>query len=504
MSALRRYAWAVGLVGLALVASFVLRLVLLGELDGKGTAIALLAAATLFAYAWLDGDGPGVRLGRALVLALGGLGAVGAYVGVRSVDTAFDMTTPRRFTLSEHGRAVVAGLQADVEVIGFFRYGSAGARRFDDMASQLAGPRLTVQLTDARRDPLLAQRLEMPPDQDGVVVRAGDRVERLFERLDEAAILNAVSRVAAGREHVVCWSVGHGEADPDDDRDPRALSVAVMALEGQAAQVQEISLLQGPPPASCEALVVAGPGGDLVPAEVDALVTWVGGGGRALLLVEPDVAPTYAAGLARLGVDARPGVVVDPDPRRRLGQVDVPVVSVLRRELWRPNPIAEGLGGAVVLGVARAVQPIDDVAGLRVHGLLFSSAAAWSELDEDGAAGPGEPVGELGLVVSVEVDDPAALGVVDGRPGGRAVIIGDASFAANELVSYGSNQELFLASLTWLLGEEELLVDRPDPTAAALEMTDQERGWLMLLSLVVGPLVPLVIGAQRWWARRRG
>ncbi|HMV67726.1 MAG TPA: hypothetical protein PKA64_12835, partial [Myxococcota bacterium] len=84
------------------------------------------------------------------------------------------------------------------------------------------------------------------------------------------------------------------------------------------------------------------------------------------------------------------------------------------------------------------------------------------------------------------------------------VIVGDASFASNELVAYGSNRDLFLGAVTWLLGEDDLLAAGPEPSGAALDRTDVERAWMMLMCLAIGPLVPAVFGVQRWWTRRRG
>ncbi len=519
-TAVRRLGWVPGLLGVVAGALFLVRLVLVGDVDAKGLGLAIGGALCLLLFAWLDEaeDGAPEATGP-LRLSVGALAfalltivtAVGAYALARTYDRVWDLTTVQRYALSDHARARLAALPADVELTAFFPWGSAELRGFQDLATQLeaASPRIHIQLTDRRRDPALAEQLQVAELPISIVARRGDRREVLAERRDETAVVNAIVRVASDAERRVCWSTGHGEAEPDRDNDPRAMSAAVLALEGAQVQVQKVNLLQGDPDPACEVLVVAAPRDDLSPEELDTLGRYVARGGRALLLVEPGRAPAFAASLGRFGVDAADGVLVDPDPSRRLGQVDAPVVMLFDHELWRPSPLANGVGGAVVLGVARAIVPRDGIAGLRAHALLFTSAAAWTEPTPPDVApparDPGDPAGEQPVVVAIEVDDGAAvLADPAARPGARLVIIGDATFATNELIGFGSNQELFLAAITWLLGADDELADRADPAIAALEMTAAERAWWALLALLVTPGVPVVVAVQRWWARRRG
>jgi hypothetical protein len=121
------------------------------------------------------------------------------------------------------------------------------------------------------------------------------------------------------------------------------------------------------------------------------------------------------------------------------------------------------------------------------------------------AADPGEDAGELAVVAWSEVTDPAALGLSAPalKPGGRVVVIGDASFATNQLIDMGSNLELFLHTATWLVGEDERLAPRSGPGGGSIELTRQELLVMMLLALVVGPGVGVVAAARLAWRSRR-
>jgi hypothetical protein len=516
IAALRRHAWAPGVVGAALGVGALGRLVLQDGLDARGVAMALVGAALLVVYAWLDQpEAEAAETSRLAGHAAGGLLVVGlglavagfVQAGVRAADTTWDVTSRATFTVSPQTLAVLQALDRDVRIDGFFRHGTAEERSFERMARGLEAPRLTVALHDPLREPLLAERLGVTVEAGQVVVSSGEKRALLSERRDEAALLNAILRVTSDRDHRLCWLSGHGEASPDDDDDDRSLRTAVLALEGQDFEVMPVSTLTGPIDPSCEAVIVARPALDPTPDELDRLWAWVAGGGRMLLLLEPDTAPALSAGLARFGLGLGADVVLDPDPSRRMSGVEDPSVQVFPRDAWQPHPVSDGLAGAVVFGVLRQVRPLDDVPGVGAWGLLYTSGQAWAETDRTGAmvADLGEDAGELAVVAWSEVTDPAALGVAAPtlKPGGRVVVIGDASFATNQLIDMGSNLELFLHTATWLVGEDERLAPRTGPGGGSIELTRSELLVVMLLALVVGPGVGVVAAARLAWRSRR-
>lgn len=589
MSALSRLTGIVGVIGLV---GFFARGWMLGGTDSVGTALALTSSAALFLYSWLDRQPRESSVtsraflygsGSSLIVATAAVVAVLLQLLAERYDHTWDLTRAQAFTLSTHTRAVLDGLDEEVKVYGLFRESSPEARTFRDLARQYAeaSPRMRVEAVDPLRSPLLAEELGARAEEGGLIVlRRGDREERIHADFTEERLTGAIVRLNAGEDHRICWSVGHGEPDPDDDSDPRGASALVLALEAENHQVTLTSVLTGRVDPACEALVIFRPLVDWLPFEREALAAYVAGGGQALLLLEPGVAPDLAGDLARYGIDSEDAIVLDGDADHQLAGMDDPAFLVVAPRDFAAHPILAGLPGALVMGIARPVAAAPEAEGVRVVELLHTSMSAWTAPDAIAAQEPPPLVlGRQSLMAVATVTDPSALDVVpstasaleelrarvarvvepilgplgddpervlptegldraltelsyelgaplddparpihtvgellaaaeatlrwraaltggslqdadvavEPRPGGRMVVIGDADIGSNQLFALGNDRDLLLATVAWLVGEEDQLGARPETPGDRLELTALDQS---LLCLVIALLIP--------------
>ena len=89
------------------------------------------------------------------------------------------------------------------------------------------------------------------------------------------------------------------------------------------------------------------------------------------------------------------------------------------------------------------------------------------------------------------------------QAGGKILVIGDSDFASNDLVGQGSNQDLFLNAIAWMVGEEDQVSIRPNPASTASLSMNVLQGigvWLACLLLVPGTAIGMAIGT---WRKRR-
>jgi len=86
----------------------------------------------------------------------------------------------------------------------------------------------------------------------------------------------------------------------------------------------------------------------------------------------------------------------------------------------------------------------------------------------------------------------------------RVVAIGDADFAANDVLSSAQgNSAFFRNAIAWLVAQDQLIALPPKTPTDRSIFLDARQGRFVFYSSVVGlPLLVLVAGVGVWWRRR--
>ncbi|MFM2245334.1 MAG: hypothetical protein RL071_1408 [Pseudomonadota bacterium] len=580
-----RYGWLLSALGVMALLAFAVHAafsdVLLVEWEvAGGVGAALLALglyvdrATLSRWAAERGARHSAVSGALLLTALGAVVALN--VLAQRYDKRVDLTRTGRFTLSEQTTKVVAGLGKDIEVHAFFSAGSLEETKFKDLFAgyAAANPKLKLSLHDPLMEPAAAQLYTVTSSYGTVVlVEAGEGPpaerpqQRLESAFDEEALTNALIRLTAGKEHIICVTTGHEELDADDEHQPTGLGISVLKLEGQNYTVKPVVLLrEGRVPADCEVLLVADPQVDWLAPERELLAAFIAGGGDAIVLLDPGHAPGLAADLARYNIAVGDDFVLEQNPNYQLDGGDLSYV-ILDRASLDMHPATDPLKGGLVLRVARTVGVLDpEQQGLAVQVLARTTMHSFAERDYADPAKMGftegrDVAGPVPLVAVVEVRDPEAIPVgstrLDGaasprapqlpaaapvegaaaapvegaaaapvegaaaapvegaaappaapaalvrKAGGKLVVIGDSDFATNEMVDNFSNKDLLPNLLAWMVGEEDQISIRPETSGAGSFTLTAIQ--TLLLGLLALLVAPglALLGALQTWRARR-
>src|SRR5947209_1153131 len=269
------------------------------------------------------------------------------------------------------------------------------------------------------------------------------------------------------------------------------------------------SLGQTTVPAGTDLLVVAGPTGSFVKPELDAFSSYLNGGGRMLVMLDPTLGQAGAAGLvqtgleawlASLGLKAGQDIVVDPsNPLPFFGPE-----TIFSRNFGE-HPITKALAEAnqpVLVTLARSMAK-GSAPGLKVTELMRTSTEGWGETNlanlEKVSRDPQDVPGPVPLAAAAESDPPPV-----GRKGLRLVAFGDSDFATNQLLQANvANAVLLSNAFNWLVEREALLGIPPKKTEQVrLTLTGDEfrRVWLLAAAL---PLLAVILGAAVFSRRRR-
>src|SRR6202522_1591380 len=201
-------------------------------------------------------------------------------------NKSFDATANKRYSLSDQTKKVVGDLKQDVTISYFDRSaGMQGAKDLLDRFQNLS-PKVHIQYVDLLKNPTLARAQNVTREGEALISVGARREDA--KTFDEEGITGALIRALKGGEREVCVVSGHGEHRLDDSSQSDGFSGFQTVIQRNNYKVQAINLLQkAEVPPDCTMLVVAGPTGDYIQPEVDAIKKYVEAGGRALFMLDP-------------------------------------------------------------------------------------------------------------------------------------------------------------------------------------------------------------------------
>jgi ABC-type uncharacterized transport system involved in gliding motility auxiliary subunit len=461
--------------------------------------------------------------GNALLFTAGVLAILVAINWIASRNSKrWDLTKNQRYSLSDQTRKILASLKEDVTVTYFQRTTNMamGQDRLKDF--QAASSHLKLSFVDPLQSPAKAQAYEVKGPWPIVIVEKGSAREKITND-SEQDITNAIIKVTRDKKKTVCFVEGEGERDIDQSGD-QGFSAAKAALGRSQYETKKVLLLREKAvPPECTVLVVSGPEKDLLPPAIDAIRDFVKGGGKALLLVEPELKESYpnlTGLLQEWNVIAGKDVVVDVSGMGQLfGTSELtPIVAQ-----YVPHDITKDFRVMTAFHTARSMSVSkDSKPGLTAQELMQTSPRSWAETDlklkgeiklDEGK----DKVGPIPLGAAVTLKDttpsPSPSPSASPSPGaeepkpekkeGRVVAIGDADFASNALLGFQGNQDFFLNTVAWLAQDADLISIRAkEPEDQRLFLTRNQQRLVSLLAMAFLPGAFVVLGIANWWRRR--
>lgn len=434
-----------------------------------------------------------------------------------------DLSAARRNSLDDATRAVLAELPGPAALTIVQPTLGALEPVYDEVArvaARIAGavPGVTVRRVDPASAPgglsAIARAAGLTPGDlasgGAIIVELGGRqrvVDLLaFAALDrgpdgaptverlaiEQAIAGALAALSGARPITVCATRGHGELPLAAQPSGHDWAAVAQRLRGEGMTLEDIEL-SPEVPASCAAVLIAGPSQPVTADEALAVQRFVQGG-RGLVVaargaVNGALPATGLEGvLAAEGLGLPPAIAIDPTLAIR----ELPG-ALLVFDGYTDHPINRGFARA---RATLWLQPRAVVAARGAQPLIAASSASWGERDfiDPPARGPDDLAGPVAV---------AAIGSSH-----RAIAIGSADSLASSLLAGGAS-----AADLWLARAIRFAAGAPEPTVAVasrapeqvrLVITPGQRRAVIALSVGGIPLAwALLGGIVVWWRRRR-
>lgn len=453
-----------------------------------------------------------------MVLVFSGILVMVALMSVK-YKARWDLTSTKRYTLSEQTRKILSSLDREIEVIAFYRSDERTRQAMGDLLESYATitPKFTYWFVDPDKKPGLAEKYGVTSYRT-TLVRSGGRQEVVSYESEEK-VTNAVIKVTRDVVKTVYFLTGHGESGVNDDQ-KTGFKAARESIEKENFKVKELVLVDKEKvPDDCSVLVVSGPHKDLLADELGKITKYIDGGGSLLFMIDPYTVPGIAGYLGNYGFHIGNDIIVDTLSKVFGANYLVPVVTSYEKE----HPVTEEFSLMTFFPLARSVA-VQKNPGAGIYTLASSGESSWAETDrkalEDGKAKftegsdrPG-PV-PIASVVTLDVSpEKMKTGGDDGAEKGgensskiysKIMVIGDSDFVNNTNINLAGNRDFFLNTVSWLAEEADLISIRKK--AAGLTpviLTAGQGRFIFWVGVVVPPTVVAVVGIGFFVRRRSG
>jgi ABC-type uncharacterized transport system involved in gliding motility auxiliary subunit len=495
----------------------------------RGLAIAGLVVTVLYALTqWRDigrsFSGRNVRYGS---MALGSvLVFLAILVGINWISSRqnkrWDLTEGGQYSLSDQTKQILRSLQRPLGVKVFYQGDTGALDRFRDQFAEYSyvSSNVQVEYIDPDAEPMKAKSLDVQA-YNTVVLEYDGKVERTTST-DEQGIANALKRLIEGKAKKVLFTQGHGEKDTGAS-DPAGFSGVADSLKSENFEVGKLALAQDPKvPDDATVVIIAGPKADFSTAEIAALKTYLGKGGKLFLMIDPPD-PKMTDPLANLvalakewSINVGTNMVID---EQSMQSAAVPVVVEYPR-----HPTTERFGRIMTaFPFTRTAEPIEGGTDGRIaQKVLETSGRSWSETDLKGLFATGKPQpnldkgdkqGPIAIAAAVSApatEAPAPPPAADGappasapKPETRVLVIGDSDFLTNQWINFYANRDLGLNFANWLAQQENLIAIRPkDPSDRRITLTQEQGQAVFWMTMFIVPGLLFLTAFRVWWKRR--
>lgn len=408
--------------------------------------------------------------------------------------TRWDLTSTQQYSLSGQTIQILKNLKDPIKVTAFFSPADSTQATFKDLFAEYLyhTDKLSLEIVDPDQKPAVARQYGIT-SYGTIVFERGARRQDTFGT-DEQSITSAILKVSRDEQKGIYFITGHKERDPEGYSEDGFSAIKAL-LEKNNYTVGTLNLaMTSTIPSDAAALVIAGPQMAYAEEERKTLASYLDGGGKLMVLLDPAVGADLNAVLEPYGVRFRNDLVVD----LYSSFFGDPLTPLTARYPY--SAITKDMTGLTsFFPYARSVERLGSTPeGVTIVDLVTTSDRSWGETnltqrqvqqDANDTSGP------LTLAAQVQQDNT------------RLVLVGDSDFAANSVLNsvrgaFG-NADLFVNAVNWLAEEESLIAIGPkSPDVRTVFLTPAQMRLILYTSALVLPAMVLVIGLAVWWRRR--
>lgn len=445
-------------------------------------------------------EGRQVRYGSnatILLLAFIGIVVVVNVIVFQNPGKPIDMTEEKQHTLATETLDVLKSLPEPVHATAFFssQYPKDTATELLKNYEAASNGKFDYQFIDPNQNPVAAKEAGISGD-GKIYMQMGEQHE-IVAYASEQDLTNALIRLMNPGTRAVYFLSGHGERSVDSS-DQTGYQSAKSALEAKNYTVLSLNLLsENKIPTDAKVIIIAGPTNPISTNEMSLLQDYIAKGGAIIVMEEPlpltnignnpDPMADYLA--KNWDITLNNDIVLDTTS---------PQANIAVEATYGSHPITEKLAGLVSFFPTARSLTINESTTTAVQELVATSQASWGETDFTNQSASFDATKDFPGPLIV-----AAAGT-DNSTNARLVVFGDADFASDSAFKQYANGDLFINSVDWAAGEEQM-ISLSSPQAISRTLNAPKTTTLVLLGFSMICLIPgLIIGGgiASWLIRK--
>lgn len=411
----------------------------------------------------------------------------------------FDITSDKKFTLSEQTVKILDNLKQKIQLVAFVDKNNVAAKDLFEQYKALTS-NISYEVIDPNINPSRAKQYQVR-ELNTVVVVNGVKEEKI-NQINEEKLTNALIKVTKEGQKKIYFVQGHGEK-LFSDFDKTGVSTLKGELEKQNYSIANLILLQVKEiPSDAAVVIMAGIQKGLMPEEEKMLKAYLEKGGRVLAMVEPDSTAQAKAFFTNYNITVRNDVIVDKLSRAFGGDFLVPMVPN-----YNPHEITKSLRAATFYPMASSLDLSKSGTNeITVEALANTTENSWGETNKEllkqNRAGlePEDTRGPLTIAalakIKVKHNTEKDKKEEDKKEkSGYLLAFSDSDFVSNGSLMLSGNSDFALNSINWLAQEEDLIAIRPkDHKSTPMVLTEVQGRLLFWSNLIFLPLTVIILG----------
>ncbi len=422
------------------------------------------------------------------------------------LNTSFDLTSNRFYSLSEQSMQTIAELNRqpnNLNIYGFFS-GDIDRNATVDLIKEFQkhSGKITYRTIDPYKNQTETRQFQVR-ELGTLVFQLGDKDLKVLpwdvfiedpdgrqSFIGEQAITRTIYKLIDSDTKSIHILIGHGEKIYQSARE---------YIKGAGYKVEYLDLMKAEKiPENCSQLIIAGPKSDLTKPEIKLIEEYLEhGGGISIFLDFPPVKANLANLIELInqwGIDTEDSVVLDTEKRSAFDYTMI-IPNYLEHEITQK--LDESFIN-LIFPFNRGLIKLENYSGpAKVEVIIESSNKSWGETDRGGNVkqDPHETAGPipLGIAASRSFGDKE----------GRMVVIANSNFLDDQFVTEAGNLNLFYNITNWFLGQSERITIAPKQIQVTrVFLTPLQTNLIRWFVMLILPASILISGGVIWFRRR--